>query len=128
MFSDPKWPLEVEFGCFAAVGGPPGSGWAHEMLLRVDIGAARGRCAKNLQVYAVIPDTDLYRSVSCDQRLLSALPSISMSCCTLISDRSVPDLLSDIRHKPPCESTVSQSVCFYVSTQRSSLHGRSGLH
>ena len=109
MFSDPDWPLEVEFGCFAAVGGPPGSAWAHEMLLRVDIGAARGRCAKNLQVYVVISDTDLYRLknllfhvpgfvppsmlkckmlVPCEQRL-PALFSISMSCCRVTGGASV---------------------------------------
>ena len=78
MFSDPDWPLEVEFGCFAAVGGPPRSGWAHEMLLRVDIGAARGRVgAKKLQVYVVISDTDLYRSISMRTETTASVSSIS---------------------------------------------------
>ncbi len=38
-FCDARHPPDLEFGCFAAVVGPPGSGFEGDALLRIDTGA-----------------------------------------------------------------------------------------
>ena len=64
VFKDKEWPPEVQFGSFAAIIGPMGSPWEGDALLRVDIGAARGRVsAKNLQILLILSTQDLYRLV-----------------------------------------------------------------
>jgi hypothetical protein len=43
VFEDRKYPPDKEFGCFAAVRGPTGSQWEEKALLRIHMGAAKGR-------------------------------------------------------------------------------------
>lgn len=64
VFGNPKWPPEAEFDCFAAIGGPTGSEFEQRVLLRIDLGATKGRItAKNMHVYVVISAIELYRYV-----------------------------------------------------------------
>ena len=76
VFKDPKNPLDKEFGCFAAIVGPPGTQLESSALLQVDVGAAKGKAAaKNTPAVLVsIPLADLQRWSLVDlERLISAV-------------------------------------------------------
>ncbi|GAB4819993.1 hypothetical protein N2152v2_007039 [Parachlorella kessleri] len=45
---------DLEFGCFAAVHGPPASEHAGQSLMRVDIGAAKGGPRRSLPIYLAV--------------------------------------------------------------------------
>ena len=63
MFKDPLTTPDKEFGCFAAFLGPPATQHESKALLRVDVGAAKGKAAsKNTPAVMIsIPVTDLQR-------------------------------------------------------------------
>ena len=65
VFKDPSNPPDKEFGCFAAVFGPPGTEWQDKALLRIDVGSAKGKAAAKSTpaVLVTIPIADLHRSV-----------------------------------------------------------------
>lgn len=60
-FEDPVEPPSCEFGCFAAMYGPPGSGFEDQALLRVDIGAGRTGRGKAMPMLVPLPRADVAR-------------------------------------------------------------------
>ena len=60
-FGDPVEPPDAEFGCFAAIYGPPGSEHAAAALLRADIGAGRTGRGKAMPMYVGASRQDVAR-------------------------------------------------------------------
>ena len=60
-FEDIVDPPCAEFGCFAALYGPPGSGLEDQALLRVDIGAGRTGRGKAMPMLLPLPRADVAR-------------------------------------------------------------------
>lgn len=59
-FSEPGWPPSIEFGCFAAIVGPPGSEFHGEALLRIDTGDAKGGGSRrHLPMHLQVKEDDL---------------------------------------------------------------------
>lgn len=62
LFASEGFRPDVEFGCFSALFGPPGSGLEAEALLRVDIGnAQQGGHRRSLPIFLFMSRDDLFK-------------------------------------------------------------------
>lgn len=80
-FADPVEPPDAEFGCFAAMYGPKGSGFEGQALLRADIGAGRTGRGKAMPIFIPVSRADVARCGSTLPQQLRPWPTTPLCSC-----------------------------------------------